>query len=151
MVGTSGNAEERLSPLTPSARTSPDFDIGAIELRLSNIRSTWPAIRSVVAAEPPRYGTCWICVPVMYLNNSPPTWPGEPLADDALVSLPGLALALATNSFTDLMSDFGDTTSIRCPCTISAIGWRSLSMTYGSLGTMLGLMASAPIGPMPSV
>ena len=29
----------------------------------------------------------------MYLNNSPPTWPGEPLLDEAFVSLPGFFLA----------------------------------------------------------
>ena len=27
------------------------------------------------------------------LNNSPPTWPGDPLLEDALRSLPGFALA----------------------------------------------------------
>ena len=129
MVGRSGNAGERLSPLTASARTWPDLAALEMRLRLSNIRSTCPATRSLIAGAPPRYGTCWICVPVMNLNNSPPTWPGEPLLDDALVSLPGLALAFSINSFTDLMSDFGDTASIRCPCTISAIGWKSFSMT----------------------
>ncbi len=52
-----------------------------------------PAIRSLMAAAPPRYGTWVICVPVMLLNSSPPIWPGEPLPDDAIDSLPGLALA----------------------------------------------------------
>jgi hypothetical protein len=32
-------------------------------------------------------------VPVMYLNSSPLTWPGEPLLDEALESLPGFFLA----------------------------------------------------------
>ena len=128
MVGNSGNASERRSPLTASARTW--FDLAALEMpfRLSNIRSTWPATRSLIAGAPPRYGTCWICVPVMNLNNSPPTWPGEPLLDEALVSLPGLALAFSISSFTEWMSVFGDTASIRWPCTINPIGWKSVSM-----------------------
>ena len=96
---------------------------------LRNATGIRPPMISGTDTETPRYGTCWIFVPVMNLNNSPPTWPGEPLLDDALVSLPGLALALSINSFTDLMSDFGDTASIKCPCTISAIGWKSFSMT----------------------
>ena len=33
-------------------------------------------------------------VPVMNLNSSPPTWPGEPLLDDAFESLPGFCLGV---------------------------------------------------------
>ncbi len=54
---------------------------------------TRPAIRSLIADAPPLYGTWTILVPVMNLNNSPSTWPGEPLLDDALSSLPGFSLA----------------------------------------------------------
>jgi len=36
---------------------------------------------------------CTISVPVMYLNSSPLTWPGEPLLEDALDSLPGFLFA----------------------------------------------------------
>src|SRR5689334_5434900 len=93
MVGRSGNAGERFAPLTPRALTLPSRANGAIVCKLSNMRSTCPAIRSVIAEAPPRYGTCTISVSVMYLNNSPPTCPGEPLLDDALVSLPGFFLA----------------------------------------------------------
>ena len=49
------------------------------------------------------------------------------------------------------IADFGDTASSRCPRVTSATGWKSRSMSYGSFATMLGLIASAPIGPMPSV
>ncbi len=53
-VGKSGKPGERRAPLTASARTVPAFACGAIELRLSNIRCTRPAIRSLIAAAPPR-------------------------------------------------------------------------------------------------
>ena len=48
-----------------------------MELRLSNIGWTRPAMRSLIAGAPPLYGTWTICVPVMNLNNSPPTWSGD--------------------------------------------------------------------------
>jgi hypothetical protein len=53
MVGSSGNAGERRGPLTPSPRTLPDLAVEEIELRLSNISCTWPAIRSLIACAPP--------------------------------------------------------------------------------------------------
>ena len=81
-----------VSPDAPF-RTVPERACGEIELRLSNISCTRPAIRSLVAAAPPRYGMCTISVPVMNLNSSPPTWPGEPLLDEAFESLPGFFLA----------------------------------------------------------
>ncbi len=112
---------------------------------------TWPASRSLSAAAPPRYGTCTISVWVITLKSSPPTWPGDPFADEALVSLPGFFFASAISSFTDVMPDFGDTASSRWPRVSSATGWKSFSMLYGSFATMFGLIASAPTGPMPSV
>src|SRR5262249_40564522 len=125
--GRLGNAGERRAPLTASALTSPDLANGTSELRLSNIMSTWPAIRSVVALAPPRYGTCTMLVLVITLNSSPPTWPGEPLADDALVSLPGFLRAASITSCTDLNGDWGATANNRCPCVASMIGWKSRS------------------------
>src|SRR4029077_19798309 len=122
IVGSSGTAGERASPLSPSARTLPSRAEGAIDWRASNMRSSCPAIRSVIAGAHPRYGTCTISVAVMYLNNSPPTWPGEPLLDEAFVSLPGSFLAYSISSFTELIGNFGDTASNRCPRAISAIG-----------------------------
>ena len=74
-------------------KTVPERACGAIEFRLSNITSTRPAIRSLIAAAPPRYGMCTMSVPLMVLNSSPPTWPGEPLLDDAFESLPGFFFA----------------------------------------------------------
>jgi len=40
--------------LTAKARTLPDLACGAIELRLSNMKCTRPAIMSLIAAAPPR-------------------------------------------------------------------------------------------------
>ena len=41
----------------------------------------------------PRYGTCRILTPVRSLNSSPDTWIDVPMPDDAMLTLPGLALA----------------------------------------------------------
>ena len=50
-------------------------------------------------------------VPVMDLNSSPLTWPGEPLLDDALKSLPGFFFANSINSLTEWKSVLGETAS----------------------------------------
>src|SRR5436190_4651670 len=90
MVGRSGKAGERRAPLTANARTRPDCAYGAIEFRLSNMTCTCPAIRSLIACEPPLYGTCTMSVPVMYLKSSPPTCPGEPFARGRVEQLAGI-------------------------------------------------------------
>src|SRR5262249_38752053 len=92
-AGLGGAGGRRRGPLPAGPRPVPAAACGAIELRLSNIRCTRPAIRSLMALAPPRYGTCTMSVLVMNLNNSPPTWPGEPLLDEAFNSLPGFCLA----------------------------------------------------------
>src|SRR5262249_44939109 len=53
-AGKPGKPGERRAPLTASARTAPDRACGAIEFKLSNIKCTRPAIRSLIAAAPPR-------------------------------------------------------------------------------------------------
>ena len=68
-------------------------------------------------------------VPVMYLKSSPPTCPGEPLLEDAFISLPGFFFAYSTSSCTEFTGSEGDTASSRCPRVTSAIGWKSRSMS----------------------
>ena len=46
-----------------------------------------------VAGATPRYGTCSMLMPVIILNSSPAMCCGVPLPLDAMLSLPGLALA----------------------------------------------------------
>ncbi len=48
---------------------------------------------SVSAGFEPRYGTCVIFTPVIAMNNSPDRCTDVPLPDDAMLTLPGLALA----------------------------------------------------------
>jgi hypothetical protein len=60
---------------------------------VANITCTCPAMRSVTAGPAPRYGTCSMLTPVIILNISPLTWTMVPLPDDAMVTLPGLAVA----------------------------------------------------------
>jgi hypothetical protein len=49
-------------------------------------------------------------MPVIILNSSPATWESEPIPEDAMLSLPGLALALATSSGTVRAGSDGCTT-----------------------------------------
>ena len=59
-VGTSGNAGTRFSLVTSSGRNWPDLMNGATTEVASNIASSRPAIRSVIAGLLPLYGTWFI-------------------------------------------------------------------------------------------
>ena len=59
----------------------------------------------------PLYGTCSMSTPAAALNSSPEKCASEPLPPDAYVYLPGLALASATSSGTDLIGESAGTTS----------------------------------------
>src|SRR5215470_11861167 len=79
--------------------------------RLSNADCTWPLIRSVTSGAEPRYGTCCMLTPALNLKSSPATCEVEPVPNDASVILPGLALASAINSGTELAATDGCTSS----------------------------------------
>ena len=64
-----------------------------IEGMLSKITCTWPPSMSVIAGAAPRYGTCCILMPVIAMNISPDRCTEVPLPDEAMFTLPGLALA----------------------------------------------------------
>src|SRR5512132_1504423 len=80
------------SPLS-SARSLPALMCGMDGCRLSKATWTWPARRSVSMGAEPRYGTCCMLTPVISLNSSPDMWIDVPVPDDAMLILPGLALA----------------------------------------------------------
>src|SRR5262249_34413476 len=79
--------------------------------RLSNADSTWPAGRSVTSGAEPGYGMCGMLTRAVNLNSSPATCEVEPVPNDASVILPGLALASAINSGTELAATDGCTSS----------------------------------------
>ena len=76
-----------------SARTWPALTYSIDEAEVPNMTWTCPLSRSVTAAATLRYGTWTILMPVMALNSSPLTWGVLPLPGDAMLILPGLALA----------------------------------------------------------
>ena len=49
--------------------------------------------RSCIAGAVPRYGICCMLMPVIILHSSPATWLEFPVPAEAMLSLPGLALA----------------------------------------------------------
>src|SRR5262249_58247662 len=102
--------------------------------RLSNADCTWPASRSVTSGAEPRYGTCGMLTPAANLNSSPATCEVEPVPNDASVILPGLALASAINSGTELAATDG--------CTSSTSGDRTTPETIAMSRTMLKLRLS---------
>ena len=58
-----------------------------------NITCTCPPTRSVTAGAEPRYGTWTRSTPVIALNSSPARCGVVPLPEEAMLILPGLALA----------------------------------------------------------
>ncbi len=58
IVGRSGASGERVAVVTASPRSLPALMWGSAVGRLSNIRSTCPPSRSVIAGPAPRYGMC---------------------------------------------------------------------------------------------
>src|SRR5205085_11601888 len=92
-VGMSGSASERVVVVTASARSLPALMYSIDEGIEANITCTCPPSRSVSAGAPPRYGTWTMLTPAIILNCSPDTWGGVPLPPDAMLTLPGLAVA----------------------------------------------------------
>ena len=75
----------------------------------------------------PLYGTCSKSVPVSWPNSTPDMWWLVPLPPDEKVSAPGLALAAAMTSATELMGlDAGTIITFETPPT-SMIGAKSFS------------------------
>src|SRR5215472_13685663 len=91
---------EHRAILPSASRWSPQAGVawpalmcGSDEGVASNITCTWPPKRSLSAGDEPRYGTWTISTAAIILNNSPVTWLVDPLPADAMLILPGLALA----------------------------------------------------------
>ena len=61
MVGVSGKSGERVAPGTASRRTLSVLICGIAAPR-SNVKSTWPPIRSTSTCCEPLYGTCTTCM-----------------------------------------------------------------------------------------
>src|SRR5262249_57437498 len=93
LVGPSGIAAARWPAVTPSARRVPALMCSTEPGRLSNMTWTRLLSRSCIAGAEPRYGTCCMLMPVIALNNSPDMCTDVPLPDEAMLILPGLALA----------------------------------------------------------
>ena len=89
----SGSASERVAVVTASARSLPALMYSIEEDMGANMTCTCPPSRSVSAGAAPRYGTCTMSTPAIILNSSPATWGAVPLPAEAMLSLPGLALA----------------------------------------------------------
>ena len=93
-----------------------------------------PAIRSVTACEPTRYGTWMTSMPVNRLNSSPLRCPGVPFPADPNINSPGRRFASATNSGSVFAGSTLLTDSTAPDVPSSAIGARSLTGSKFSFG-----------------
>ncbi len=89
--------------------------------------------------------------PVICLNISADMCSDVPLPDEPALSLPGLALASAMNSWTELTPSAGGTTMMLGWITSMVIGLKSLIGSNGMLRYSVGLMPWVPIVMVPSV
>src|SRR5262249_29225021 len=90
----SGSTFERVAVVTASARNLPALIYSIDAAVVTNMICTCPASRSASAGRWPRYGTCSVVTPVIILNNSPSIWVVLPMPPDAILTLPGFALAI---------------------------------------------------------
>src|SRR5262249_50641918 len=90
-VGISGSTPERVSVVPASARSMPPLMYWMHEDMVPKTTCTCPLSRS--GTKPPRYGTWTRLTPVIILNRSPKIWDTDPLPDDPMLILLGLALA----------------------------------------------------------
>src|SRR5262245_23554462 len=98
-----------------------------------NVTSIWPAIRSCSTKEPPRYGTYWTCIPVIFWSNRPVACEGlpGPLVPKVILGL--FALIHPTSSIKSLAGTaFLDSTSTGVLLR-SAIGSKSPSRSCCSV------------------
>src|SRR5882757_8109324 len=72
-IGRSGAEGERVAQVWASALTLPARACGSADGRLSNMKVTRPLIRSGMAAELPRYGTCVALMPARLTKSSAAT------------------------------------------------------------------------------
>ena len=79
--------------VTASGRTLPALMCSIDQAMGSKKTCTCPASRSVTHGAAATIGHMHHVTPVIILNSSPETWEALPMPLDAMVSLPGLALA----------------------------------------------------------
>ncbi len=82
IVGSCGNADERLLLLTASARTFPALMCGEARIAGANVISRRPATISVIASAQPLNGTCTIFTPAVLRKSSPLMCEFEPTPAD---------------------------------------------------------------------
>src|SRR5688572_15091116 len=82
IVGSCGNADERLLLLTASGRTLPALMWGEARIAGANVISRRPERISVIASAKPLNGTCTILMPAVLRKISPLMCEFEPIPAD---------------------------------------------------------------------
>jgi hypothetical protein len=82
-------------------------------------------------------------IPAILLNSSPAKWEAEPVPNEAIVTLPGFALAWAISSATLLAGTDGCATNIIGKAARPETGAISRRTSNGRLGNMLVLISRA--------
>src|SRR5262249_46583533 len=142
-VGTSGSSGQRFIAVTAMARTWPAMICGCSEPRLAVYMSTWPPSAAVSAGPAPVNGMCTILVSVRICSSSPARYGVVPAPGLVQLSLPGLALARAIRSGSDLMSDLAGTVMTFGDAPSTMTGAKSLNGWWVAWGWGSGLTTKA--------
>ena len=78
-VGTSGKILDRAGVMTARTRSLPACTCGCTSSALTATICTWPPMTSVIACDPPLYGTCVSDMPAARSNSSTARCGVEPL------------------------------------------------------------------------
>src|SRR5689334_4528449 len=133
-VGRSGHAEDRLEPLTASARKRPSRTMGDADGTVNKKKCTRFASVSVNASPRNLNGMCTDFAPAARLKISPAMCASEPTPTDPKLYLPGLARSKAASSCTFFTGRPGATTSKFGTSATPATGVKSFTGWYGGLG-----------------
>src|SRR5688500_2126183 len=142
MVGYYGAVTERLPLETAIARTLPERTCGRAVDNAAKFTWHWPASIAVIEGEPPLYGTVTIFVPVRCMKSSAARCVLVAMPLVATLRSPGLALASAITSFTDLTGTEGWTMTMCGSVATWDSGVKSRTGSNGSFLCNAGVMVN---------
>ena len=133
MLGTLGNASQRLSPKDANSLSLPARTYGVKACIGASITAASPPSNATNAGVPPLNGTCSNLTPVSCENNTAARWVMLPTPNEPYGTSPGRDLASATTSFTDRTGSDGLTTMPKVLTDSWTTGAKSRKVSYGRL------------------
>src|SRR5262247_3575200 len=126
-VGMSGRVDHRFLEVTAIARSLPSSIRPCSDPMFAVYQSTWAPTAAWLAGPAPANGICTMSVLILSLSSSPARYGVVPTPELVQFNLPGLALALAIRSGSDLMGELAGTVNTLGDAPSTMIGSKSLN------------------------